>query len=159
MTYDASRMQVHNHARRLRPPPLPRPMPRFSRSIRLWMLALTVASLLLAWPLHEARHVSQPIAEQVANAAAVFDASLNASLNAAGLVDAGADDHDDTGSSEATGAGCAWCLFHAQHAVAAHLPPPFVFHAEASAPPAAPPRGLPTGRCALAADPRGPPQA
>ncbi len=134
-------------------------MPRFSRSIRLWMLALTVASLLLAWPLHEARHVSQPIAEQAANAAAAFDTSLNASLNAAGLIDAAADDHDDAGSSEAKGAGCAWCLFHAQHAVAANLPQAFVFHAEASAPPAAPPCGLPTGRCALAADPRGPPRA
>jgi hypothetical protein len=127
------------------------------------MLALTVASLLLAWPLHEARHVSQPIAEQVAIATAAFEATTAAaSLANAGIsagIDADADGHDDTGSSEAKGAGCAWCLFHAQHAVAADAPLPFAFHAEASAPPAAPPRGLPTGRCALAADPRGPPRA
>lgn len=127
-------------------------MPRFSRPLTLWTFALLVACVLLAWPLHEAKHAKQPIADVIA----AMQGAVPAATLDADLLAAPADDH---GTGEAKGAGCAWCLFHAHHFAATHTPPMFSFHAEASPPPAEPPRGLPTGRVALAADPRGPPRA
>lgn len=147
MTIGASRGAVHNVARAFQRP-ISVLMPRFNRSLTLWTFALLVASVLLAWPLHEARHASQPIAG--------LSGVLTSAVNAATLDDHG--DADD-GTAEAKGGGCAWCLFHAQLFAATDTPFLFSFHAEASAPPFALSSGLPTGRCALAADPRGPPRA
>jgi hypothetical protein len=144
-------------------------MPRFNRSLTLWTFALLVVSVLLAWPLHEARHASQPIvALSGASTSAPSPFAVDGTTADDAIVSASAfDDHgDDVGSDnadgvdgagEAKGGGCAWCLFHAQLFAATDTPLVFSFHAEASPPPAAPPRGLPTGRCTLAADPRGPP--
>lgn len=137
-------------------------MPRFNRSLTLWTFALLVASVLLAWPLHEALHVSQPIAALGGVSASALDepATVDALVSASTLDDHGdADGVDGTGAGEAKGGGCAWCLFHAQLFAASDTPLIFSFHAEASPPPIAPPSGLPTGRCALAANPRGPPRA
>lgn len=154
MTIGASRGPVHNAARAFQHP-ASAPMPRFNRSLTLWTFALLVASVLLAWPLHEARHASQPIAGL---------SGASTSANDATLVDVTAfDDHNDAdgidGAGEAKGGGCAWCLFHAQLFAATDTPFLFSFHAEASAPPVALSSGLPMGRCALAAAPRGPPRA
>ncbi len=127
-------------------------MPRLNRSFSLWTFALLVASVLLAWPLHEARHLSHPIAD-------ITPASMSATPGA--VIDAhfsGAeseDGHDEGSESQ----NCAWCLFHAQHFAASGAPALFRFHAEASPPPIASPCGLPAGRIALAAAPRGPPRA
>jgi hypothetical protein len=149
-------------------------MPRFNRSLTLWTFALLVASVLLAWPLHEARHASQAAAELVgassassASADGVTATVVGASVDVDAALIANAfafDDHSeadglDGGNGEVKGGGCAWCLFHAQLFAASDTPLAFSFHAEASPPPLAPTCGLPTGRCVLAAHPRGPPRA
>lgn len=154
-------------------------MPRFNRSLTLWTFALLVASVLLAWPLHEARHASQSIAE-LAGATTPSAEGSTSDVVASGNVDTDTDtdgaptavvnafafdDHGDAdgvdgaGAGEGKGGGCAWCLFHAQLFAAPDTPFVFSFHAEASPPPPAPTCGLPTGRCVLAANPRGPPRA
>ncbi|ANH67631.1 DUF2946 family protein [Mitsuaria sp. 7] len=142
-------------------------MPRFNRSLTLWTFALLVASVLLAWPLHEALHVSQPItALSGASTSSVEGTTSDAAADFDAVIASAFDDHGDadgpdgvSGAGEAKGGGCAWCLFHAQLFAASDTPLVFSFHAEASSPPIAPPSGLPTGRCALAAEPRGPPRA
>ncbi|WP_431046121.1 DUF2946 family protein [Roseateles sp. L2-2] len=141
-------------------------MPRFNRSLTLWTFALLVASVLLAWPLHEARHTGQAIAEIVGATTSsgegmTSDPGPNAFANAFAFDDHGDADGLDGGSGagEVKGDGCAWCLFHAQLFAASDTPLVFSFHAEASPPPLAPTCGLPTGRCELAAPPRGPPRA
>ena len=147
-------------------------MPRFNRSLTLWTFALLVASVLLAWPLHEAKHASQPIADIVGASTASAGGGgsdvagdLSAAASASASASASAfDDHGDAegldgGSGEVKGGGCAWCLFHAQLFAASATPLVFSFHAEASPPPITPTCGLPTGRCVLAAHPRGPPRA
>lgn len=119
-------------------------MPRFNRSLTLWTFALLVASVLLAWPLHEARHASQAVAELVGASsdsadgvtANVVGASVD--VDAALIANAFAfDDHSDAdgldgGNSEVKGGGCAWCVFHAQLFAASDTPLAFSFHAEAS---------------------------
>ncbi|OWQ48258.1 hypothetical protein CDL60_06690 [Roseateles noduli] len=151
-------------------------MPRFNRSLTLWTFALLVASVLLAWPLHEARHTGQAIAELVGATTSSADRPTSDVVAVVGVVDTGVDDafvnafaFDDhgnadgldggSGAGEVKGGGCAWCLFHAQLFAASDTPFVFSFHAEASPPPLAPTCGLPTGRCVLAAHPRGPPRA
>ncbi|WP_431262323.1 hypothetical protein ACQ859_19490 [Roseateles chitinivorans] len=142
-------------------------MPRFNRSLTLWTFALLVASVLLAWPLHEAKHASQPIADIVgASAISADGGGSDVAADVSAATDAFAfDDHGNTdgvdggGAGEVKGGSCAWCLFHAQLFAASATPLVFSFHAEASPPPIAPTCGLPTGRCALAAHPRGPPRA
>jgi hypothetical protein len=147
-------------------------MPRFNRSLTLWTFALLVASVLLAWPLHEALHVRQPVAalsgastsavEGISSASAPVAAAADLDVVVASVFDdhGDADDLDGVnGAGEAKGGSCAWCLFHAQLFAASDTPLVFSFHAEASPPPIAPHNGLPTGRCALAANPRGPPRA
>lgn len=182
MTNGASRRPVHNAGRAFHRPSSA-PMPRLNRSLTLWTFALLVASVLLAWPLHEARHTGQAIAELVGattfptegmtsevvagndgidadvDGAASDGASSNAFANAFAFEDHGDADGLDDGSGEVKGGGCAWCLFHAQLFAASDTPFVFSFHAEASPPPLAPTCGLPTGRCELAAHPRGPPRA
>lgn len=103
-----------------------------------WVLAISMACLLLAWPLHQAGHASEPV-------------------TAAAQAAAGAQDGGEDGEPHAEI--CLWCLFHAQHQ--APLPPPgdFQFHAEVSAPPTLLPAGQPRQHSPLAADPRGPPRA
>ncbi|WP_431256983.1 hypothetical protein ACQ86G_20145 [Roseateles chitinivorans] len=142
-------------------------MPRFNRSLTLWTLALLVASVLLAWPLHEAKHASQPIADIVgASTTSADGVGTDAAADVAAATSAFAfDDHGDAdgvdggGTGEVKGGSCAWCLFHAQLFAASATPLVFSFHAEASPPPITPTCGLPAGRCALAAHPRGPPRA
>ena len=140
-------------------------MPRFNRSLTLWTFALLVASVLLAWPLHEALHVRQPVAALSGAAASAIEGT-SAATDFDVVIASAFDDHGDadgpdgaSGAGEVKGGGCAWCLFHAQLFAASGTPLVFSFHAEASPPPIAPPRGLPMGRCALAAEPRGPPRA
>lgn len=141
MTPVTRRALVHNAARLS--PPLA--MHRFSRSVTRWLLAAFAASLLLAWPLHEAQHARQPISKLAL-------AALDLAVTPAG------DDGTSPGDDAKTGS-CLWCLFHAEHHAPPGTPPALRFHAEASAPPVSLPCGLPAGRCALAAHPRGPPQA
>lgn len=54
---------------------------------------------------------------------------------------------------------CAWCLMLGQAQAPAGVPVMLLAHEEASAPPIFLEPGRPTGRCTLAAEPRGPPQA
>lgn len=115
-------------------------MLRFTRSVTRWLLAVFAVSVVLAWPLHEAQHASEALGAHVV-----------ATLDGA---DVPAGDTD-----EAQAGACPWCLFHADSLPLPGSPPALRFHAEASPPPAEPGRGLPTGRCALAAQPRGPPLA
>ena len=113
-------------------------MLRSSPSVQRWLLALAMLCLLLAWPLHQAQHASEPLA-----AAAV-------------VLDTAADEEEGGGHHAAL---CLWCLVHAAHDAMSGAPLEFRFHAEASAPPALLPAGQPREHCALAADPRGPPAA
>jgi len=115
-------------------------MLRLPRSTMQWVLAISMACLLLAWPLHQAGHASEPV-----NAAAQAQA-------AAGAQDSGEDQEQHAEL-------CLWCLFHAQHHAPGAPPTDFHFHAEVSAPPTLLPAGQPRQHSPLAADPRGPPRA
>lgn len=116
-------------------------MLRFTRSVTRWLLAVFAVSMLLAWPLHQAQHASQPAGD-------------HAWVTASAAADDAPADGDDAGAGD-----CLWCLFHAEPASLPGTPPALRFHAEASPPPAGLSSGLPAGRCPLAAQPRGPPQA
>jgi hypothetical protein len=143
---------------------LPRRLPR--RFVSAWLLTLMVVSCLFARPLHEALDVWQ--ATHRLPAAGVGRDSLPPVAVAAqpqdertGDLGSTPDDASDNGSSEEGGqpATCAWCLMLAHAQAPATVPALLLQHAEASSPPIEPPQGLPAGRCALAAEPRGPPQA
>lgn len=116
---------------------MPRPGPPALR----WMLAIAMASLLLAWPLHQAQHASEP-----ARAAAQ-----------AGTGAGSAPPGHEAPAAEAVA--CLWCLFHAQHLAPGGTPPGLRWHAEADTPPIRLSSGLPQRHCSLAAHPRGPPPA
>ncbi|MET1116846.1 MAG: hypothetical protein ABWY08_18090 [Comamonas sp.] len=107
-----------------------------------WLLALAMLCLLLAWPLHQAQHASEPVGAAAALSAAPLDS---------------APDSDEDGEHHAEL--CLWCLFHASHDATGATPLELRFHAEASAPPAQLAAGQRREHCALAADPRGPPAA
>ncbi len=114
-------------------------MLRFTRSVTRWLLAAFAVSLLLAWPLHEAQHASEPVGSHA--------------------VVPGDADTPTGDTTEASTGSCPWCLFHADPLPLPGTPPALSFHAEASPPPLEPGCGLPAGRCPLAAQPRGPPPA
>lgn len=116
-------------------------MLRFNRFVTRWLLAAFALSVLLAWPLHEAKHAFEGVA----------------GAHATATVDLGADapSHDDDAPAEGS---CLWCVFHAEHLAPPGAPPALRLHAEASPPPADLSCGRPIGRCPLAAEPRGPPQ-
>lgn len=117
-------------------------MLRFNRFVTRWLLAAFAVSVLLAWPLHEAQHAGEAMA-----AVAIGDLGAAAGNDASGQQD------------EPTVGSCLSCVFHADPLALTGTPPALRFHAEASPPPADPLCGLPIGRCPLAAEPRGPPQA
>jgi hypothetical protein len=119
-------------------------MLRFNSLVTRWLLAAFAVSVLLAWPLHEAQHAAQAMAEHAATADLAADTLSK--------------DAPGQDGEQATG-NCLWCVFHAQHLTPLSTPLALRFHAEASPPPAGPVCGLPIGRCPLAAEPRGPPQA
>jgi hypothetical protein len=112
-------------------------MLRLSRSVTRWLLIAFAVSIALAWPLHEAEHAGQ---------AAV-----------AALHDEGAPTQGHTEAGQT--ATCLWCLFHADPQLPPGAPPALSLHAEAAPPPVHLHGGLPSGRCPLAAPPRGPPVA
>ncbi len=116
-------------------------MLRPSPSALRWVLAIAMACLLLAWPLHQAQHASEPV-----SAAAQAEAGTQSVP-------------PEHGAPEAGGDRCLWCLFHAEHLAPGGTPPELRFHAEAGTPPARLPAGVPARHCALAAAPRGPPSA
>jgi hypothetical protein len=120
-------------------------MLRFNSLVTRWLLAAFAVSVLLAWPLHEAQHAAQAMAEHAATAVDLAADTLSKDAP-------GQDGEQATGN-------CLWCVFHAQHLTPLSTPLALRFHAEASPPPAGPVCGLPIGRCPLAAEPRGPPQA
>jgi hypothetical protein len=117
---------------------------RPGKFITRWLLTLSVLSVVLAWPLHEAQHAGESVGAHARVATELVSALATDPL-------------DDSGEPEA--ASCPWCLFHADHLSLHGKPPALRFCAEATAPPAQLPGGLPTGRCTLAAAPRGPPRA
>jgi hypothetical protein len=119
-------------------------MPQPSQSALRWVLAASLACLLLAWPLHQASHAGEPIGKAI-NAVSSLVAAL------------GDPSVDDAGSGEASADTCLWCLFHAGHFPAAASHAGFCDHAEASPPPTHLSAGLPPAHCPLAAHPRGPP--
>lgn len=114
-------------------------MLRPSPSALRWVLAIAMVCLLLALPLHQAQHASEPVSA----AAQAQPGSVQ----------------PDHGEREAAADACLWCLFHAQPLAPGGTPPEFRFHAEADTPPTQLPAGLAARHCALAADPRGPPTA
>lgn len=123
-----------------------------------WLLAVFSVCILLAWTLHKAEHAAEPVLAPVlaqAGEPAGFGAVL-AALDADVNVDEDTD-ADPHGSDEPTKPECPWCLFHADHAAASGAPAHLLCHAESSLPARRLERGLPAGRCTLAAPPRGPP--
>ena len=114
-------------------------MPRSSPSALRWVLAIAIACLLLALPLHQAQHASEPVSA----AAQAQPGSLQ----------------PEHGEREAAADACLWCLFHAQPLAPGGTPPKLRVHAEAQTPPTQLSAGIPVRHCALAADPRGPPRA
>lgn len=123
-------------------------MLRLRASLTRWLLTAFAFSLLLAWPLHEAQHAKQPLIK-------VSQSGLDLPLS----VDDDTSPDGDGDRGEGKSSVCPWCLFHADHAPMLGAPPELRLHAEASAPPCVLSTGLPTGRCTLAAEPRGPPAA
>lgn len=111
-----------------------------------WVLAISMACFLFAWPLHEAEHAGEPVSQ------ATHSANSLALVQLDHLADASS---DREGKTEV----CLWCLFHAGHfpLVATHIE--FSTHAEACPPPEHLSPGLPLRHCPLAAKPRGPPLA
>lgn len=116
-------------------------MLRPSPSALRWVHAMAMVCLLLAWPLHQAQHASEPV-------------SAAAQLGA--VPTSAQPDHDQP---EAAADACLWCLFHAQQLTPGGTPPALRLHAEADTPPTRLSSGLPARHCSLAADPRGPPLA
>lgn len=133
-------------------------MRRFRPSTVFWMLAFCLASVLLAWPLHQAQHAAEPVIAALAGAPDGADAAGDSEAPG-GAVDL-QQEGDGHGAGELTAKPCDLCFGHAgHHAMVSGSPLALRSHAEADAPPPSPPEGLPTGRCTLAAEPRGPPRA
>ncbi|UXH76957.1 DUF2946 family protein [Roseateles amylovorans] len=80
---------------------------------RYWLiaLALAMASLLIARPLHEARHLAEPLVASLTQAADGLAA------------DGGSEADDPAGDPEQRLGGCVWCLIHAQAAHTAFVAP------------------------------------
>lgn len=125
-----------------------------------WLLAVFSACILLAWTLHKAEHAAEPVVAPIlaqAGEPAAPGAALDV-LDADRGTDTDADTEADShGSDEPTKPECPWCLFHADHVAATGAPAHLLCHAESSPPARRLERGLPAGRCTLAAPPRGPP--
>lgn len=127
------------------------------RFVSAWWLTLIVVSCLFARPMHEWLDAVQARATVNAN----LQASASQAGQAPGAQAAQDQDHPDDGSQEegAQTPTCAWCAVLGQAQAPAAVPVMLVAHAEASPPPVLLEQGRPTGRCALAAEPRGPPRA
>ncbi len=125
-------------------------MSRFRTLTTYWVIAVSMACVLLAWPLHMAQHAAEPLgADVVASLVGALDQP-----DGDGPVEAEVD-----GGKDGKHQGCVWCMFHGQQHAAGGAPDALRFHAESSPPPAAWPPGRLTGRSELAAEPRGPPAA
>jgi len=116
-------------------------MHRPSPSALRWVLACAMLCLLLAWPLHQAQHASEPVSAAAQGGAVPASAPPG---------------HDEP---ETAADACLWCLFHAQHLAPGGPPPALRLHAEADTPPIRLSSGLPQRHGSLGADPRGPPRA
>lgn len=115
-----------------------------SQSASRWILVAIIACVLLAWPLHQAQHASEPL-----GTATAFEQGNGAAVSSS---------DDDVSSHEgSTKDACLWCMFHASQLEAMPAFFQFCAHAEASLPPAQISAGLPSALSALAAHPRGPP--
>ncbi len=132
------------------------------RFVSAWWLTLIVVSCLFARPMHEWLDAVQGSAAMGAN----LQASAGQDSHAPGADVAQDAVNPDDGSQQdgnqeegAKTPACAWCLMLGQAQAPATVPVMLLAHAEASPPPVLLDVGRPTGRCALAAEPRGPPQA
>lgn len=141
-------------------------LPRFSTLITRWVMATAMVCVLLAWPLHEARHASEPIIGSGQASGAVSAVAVLAVDAIGGAGESGGNDNNDNNGTDSIDDGathvvkrCVWCMFHGENYLDVGVPPTLTFHAEVSRPPSAVPCGRPMGRCPLAAEPRGPPQA
>lgn len=115
-----------------------------SQSASRWILAVIAACVLLAWPLHQAQHASEPIGTETPLAQG----------NRAAVSNSDVDVPSHEGSTKES---CLWCMFHASQLEAMPAFFQFCAHAEANPPPAQIWAGLPSAHSALAAHPRGPP--
>lgn len=143
------------------------------RFVSAWWLTLIVVSCLFARPMHEWLDAVQASAATVSVPAALpsdlqasawqgghgpaADAAQDSSILDDGSPDDGS--HDDGSPEEGTQTtACAWCLMLGQAQAPAAAPVLLLARAEACPPPVTLEPGRPTGRCTLAAEPRGPPQ-
>lgn len=128
------------------------------RSSTFWLIALSLASLLFARPLHEAMHLSErsvqgggPVASMQVAVPAPVDAGVF------DVLDGWGDGHTDGGD---VADACVWCLVHAQvHAMPWDWPTLAAAEPEGDHQVAFHGRAAPPSRHWPAAQPRGPPVA
>ncbi len=124
----------------------------------LLALALALASLLIVRPLHEARHLAEPLARATTFVDAAQPGSdREASADDLSAVNDALDADEGTDREQRLGA-CVWCLLHGHAAqVGFHLPTLPLLPASRHAQPLAPPWRAPVLPRLPIPPPRGPP--